>query len=240
MTGRQDELEDFKTRIDLVAFAEQRGYVVDTRASSRSSVAVAHPGTGDKLLIGRGADRHLVYCSVRDAADNGSIIDFIQKRDGLNLGQVRKLLRPWIDGSPSNPPTASGGRLHTSGKTSAWPLEPVKVDLAGVRDRFSRFSPISGPHRYLNEARAIPAAVYDHPRFTGRLRQDERGNVCMPHWNAKGEVCGYELKNAGFTGFAPGGMKGLFGSRTTPADMRLVICETGLDLLLARRPLRPR
>jgi len=46
--------------------------------------------------IKRNPNSHYVYFSVHDDADNGTVIDFAQKRKGLNLGQVRKELRSWV------------------------------------------------------------------------------------------------------------------------------------------------
>jgi hypothetical protein len=62
------------------------------------------------------------------------------------------------------------------------------------------------------------------------VRSDEHGNVIFPHWNEDG-ISGYEVKNAGFTGFAPGGIKGLWGSRKRETDCKLVISETAIDAL---------
>ena len=72
-----DELEDFKTEINLTEYAAGQGYVLDRRASSRNS-AVMRRDDGDKVMIARGQDRHWIYFSVRDDADNGTIIDFVQ------------------------------------------------------------------------------------------------------------------------------------------------------------------
>ena len=58
---------------------------------------------GDKIIIKRNANRHDVFCSVRDDADNGTIINFIQTRRRIALDEVRKELRPWIRQPPSPP-----------------------------------------------------------------------------------------------------------------------------------------
>jgi hypothetical protein len=89
------ELESFKTSIDLGAYAASRGYVLDRKESWRGSAVMRHPD-GDKVMIKRDADRHYVYFSVRDEADHGTIIDFVQHRLRLSLGNLRKELRPWI------------------------------------------------------------------------------------------------------------------------------------------------
>jgi hypothetical protein len=44
-------------------------------------------------------------------------------------------------------------------------------------------------------------------------------------------LCGYEIKNTGFTGFASGGSKALWLSHEFPDDNRLVICESAIDAL---------
>jgi hypothetical protein len=98
-TPRQrDELERFKTAINLTEYAAAEGYQLDRRASSRNSVVMRHPG-GDKIVIARGEDDHWIYFSVRDDTDNGSIIDFIQHRRRCSIGEVRRKLRPWVGGS---------------------------------------------------------------------------------------------------------------------------------------------
>ena len=57
--------------------------------------------TATRSIIKRGSDGHYVYFSVREDNDNGSIIDFVQNRQRLSLGAVRKELRPWI-GMPAS------------------------------------------------------------------------------------------------------------------------------------------
>jgi hypothetical protein len=74
-----DELENFKTNINLTEYAASQGYELDRRQSSRNSVIMRH-ASGDKFIVAQGHDRHWIYFSVRDEADNGSIIDFIQNR----------------------------------------------------------------------------------------------------------------------------------------------------------------
>jgi hypothetical protein len=93
-----DELEDFKTNINLTEYAAGQGYVLDKKASSKNSAVLRKPD-GDKIIIARRQNQHWIYFSVRDDSDNGSIIDFVQKRKGLKLGRVRQELRRWVGGS---------------------------------------------------------------------------------------------------------------------------------------------
>ena len=96
------ELEQFKTDINLTEYAASQGYAVIPRESSRNSVVMCH-SHGDKVIIARGQDQHWIYFSVRNNQDNGSIVDFIQNRQHASLGDVRKILRSWLDGGTSRP-----------------------------------------------------------------------------------------------------------------------------------------
>jgi hypothetical protein len=42
-------------------------------------------------------------------------------------------------------------------------------------------------------------------------------------------LCGYEIKNRGFTGFAAGGEKGLWWSHIRRTDRRLILAESAID-----------
>ena len=118
------ELEAFKTAIDLRTYAAALGYELDRRESWRGS-SVLRSRDGDKVIVKRDRDQHYVYFSVRDEGDNGSIIDFAMRRKSLNLGQVRKELRPWIG--------------KDAGALPAFPLIPVSTkDRPEVDSAFRR------------------------------------------------------------------------------------------------------
>lgn len=216
--GYRDELERFKTAINLTEYAASQGYQLDKRASSRNSVVMRHPA-GDKVVIARGEDQHWIYFSVRNDSDNGSIIDFIQNRRRCSLGDARRELRPWIGGAvPRIQP-----ELYIP------ELAPVSRDRVGVIRALAAMTPFA-THRYLEEERAIPGAVLTHPRFAGKVLVDGHSNVIFPHVDQDGP-CGYEIKNRCFTGFAPGGEKGLWVSGVKRTDTALVIAESAIDAL---------
>ena len=210
MTG--GELESFKTAIDLRAYAAEQGYQLDRKESWRGSSVMRH-ANGDKIVIKRGSDGHYVYFSVRQDNDNGSIIDFVQNRLRLSLGVVRKELRPWIgiQAIPSPYPT----------------LPKTAKDRIRVESEFARMQEAQS-HPYLEKERAIPARVLQDARFAGRVRIDARGNAVFPHFDKDG-LCGFEIKNSGFTGFASGGTKGLWQSNHRETDNKLVLCESAID-----------
>jgi hypothetical protein len=208
------ELEAFKSRIDLREYAARLGYELDRRESSRASSVMRNGG--DKIVIKRGADGHYVYFSVRDDADNGTVIDFAQRRKHLNLGQLRKELRPWIGRAPS--PLPLFAKLETSPK-----------DRVAVERAYSQMQ-IAGRHPYLEQERKIPPSLLGSSRFAGRIRADGHGNAVFPHFDKFG-LCGYELKNKDFTGFAKGGEKGLWESHDQAGDTALVFAESAIDAL---------
>lgn len=218
MRDYDPELEAFKSKIDLREFAAYRGYALDRKESWRGSAVMRH-ANGDKIIIKRDTDDHYVYFSVRDDRDNGSIIDFLQRRERLTLGGVRVELREWLneDYREKRPVQAF------------LPLQPTAKDRMVVETAYARMRE-ADRHPYLEEERKIPTAVLQDARFLGRIRIDIRGNAVFPHFDLQG-LCGYELKNRGFTGFAKGGEKGLWWSHARAGDTRLVFAESAIDAM---------
>jgi len=215
--GEMGELDDFKTAINLSEFAASRSYVLDARASSRNSAVMRNPGDNDKIIITRNADSgHWIYFSVRDDRDNGTVIDFVQNRGGGSLGEVRKTLRAWL-GSP---------RPVLQPTLFARDLVPVSRDRAAVLTAWERARACASLP-YLT-ARGLGPDVLALPRFAGCVRVDQRNNALFPHYDKDG-LCGFEIKNKDFTGFAPGGVKGLWHSKTKPSDFWLVLTESAID-----------
>jgi hypothetical protein len=210
------ELETFKTAIDLRAYAAGHGYALDQRESWRGCSVMRSADGSDKIIIKRDDDGHYVYFSVHREDDSGSIIHFIQHRRRLNLGAVRKELRAW-SGTPA-PSLPAYPALPKTGK-----------DRINVESQFARMIE-AGRYPYLENDRGIPAALLELPRFAGRVRIDDKGNAVFPHFDQQG-LCGYEIKNRGYTGFARGGVKGLWSSHEDAGDTRLVFCESAIDAL---------
>lgn len=139
---RDSELEAFKTAIDLRAYAASLGYALDRRESWRGSSVMRNEQTGDKIIVKCDSDNHHVYFSVRDNADNGSIVDFAMRRKKLNLGQVRKELRPWIGRQSADMPNFP-------------PLPASAKDRIDVETSFRRMENALR-HPYLENDRDIP------------------------------------------------------------------------------------
>jgi hypothetical protein len=209
------ELKKFKTDIDLRVYAATQGYQLDRKESWRGSAVMRHINS-DKIIIKRGSDGHYLYFSVRDTNDNGTIIDFVQKRMRISLDAVRNELRPYIGAPPSQLPSFA-------------PLPKTSTDRLRVESEFAKMQDAPS-HPYLENERSLPASLLSRPRFMGRIRIDVRGNAVFPHFDQEG-LCGYEIKNKSFTGFASGGTKGLWLSHEQPDDNRIVFCESAIDAL---------
>ena len=215
--NRIEELEQFKSQINLVEYVQNQGYEIDLNKSSQNCFVVKN-NRGDKLLIGIDQkDHHYFYYSLRDETDSGSIIDFIQKRQNLNLGQVRKELRPWLNQSST----------YTNNSSIPKP-KPTSKDRQKIIIQFENLEEISY-HPYLKR-RGISPDITNNPRFQNTIYGDSRNNVIFPHFDREG-VCGYSIRNQDFKGFSRGGSKGLWFSKAFPGDKKLVICESPLDCL---------
>ena len=213
MINQDCELDAFKRDIDLRQFAVSLGYQIDRRESWRGSAVLRC--AADKIVVKRNGNGHYVFFSLRDDDDHGTVIDFVQRRRHLSLGAVRQVLRSWI-GRTANAPQLSQ-------------LPPASPDRMRIEREYRRMTE-ARRHAYLERDRCVPAAVLSSSRFAGRMRIDARGNTVFPHFDPAG-LCGYEIKNRGFTGFAAGGKKGLWFSHTLPDDWRLVLTESAVDAL---------
>jgi hypothetical protein len=221
---RAKELEKFKTEINLVEYAIHIGYEYLARESSPSSAVLRH-SSGDKIIVATDKFGHGIYFSVGDNSDNGTIIDFVQNRNNLSLGEVRRELRPYLVKSE----IASNGGIkpHRPDELVAKP-HIVNRDRISLIKKFSGFSaPMS--HSYLAQ-RGITSSTVNNDRFTNRIAIDSQENIIFPHYDRDG-LTGYSIKNINFTGFSKGGTKALWQSNQSKDDTRLVITESAIDAL---------
>jgi hypothetical protein len=208
------ELDSFKG-IPLHDFAVSLGFAIDPRKSSRRSV-VMRKGH-EKIIISLQPDGHYTYWNPHDDKDNGTILDFLSRRTGMNLGQIRIRLREWT----------GTGMIPTRSTLPA--LQSTPKDRASVQARYNSMQ-VADHHPYLEQERGIPALALQYWRFEGRIKTDSHSNAAFVHVDRDG-VCGFELRNRNFKGFASGGTKGLFLSKTIPEDKRMVIAESAIDVI---------
>ena len=210
-----EELSRFKGHINLTEYAASCGYSLDRRQSSRSSATMRH-ANGDKIIIAKSENGDWIYFSVRDDSDNGTIIDFLQNRGGGSLGNVRKTLRNWL--GSSRPVVLVEHYIPQ--------LLPMSQDRRSVVMAWEQ-AKFRGATPYLI-GRGLGDPVLGQERFVERFKIDKRGNVLFPHYDRDG-LCGFEVKNKNFTGFATGGIKGLWSSICKKTDRTLVFTESAID-----------
>lgn len=225
---RNEELDQFKTQIDLVDYAEKLGYQLDQKKSSTNCI-VLFDDQGDKILVGLDkTDHHYFYYSLTNETDKGSIIDFVQKRKNLNLGQIRKELRPWINNNYLTNYKVNSKVNNKVTNKSEIKLIPTNQNKYQIIAQFENFQTINN-HPYLNQ-RGINQNTINNPRFQETIYQDKRNNVIFPHSDREG-ICGYSIRHQNFKGFSTGGTKGLWTSKSSSNDKKLVICESPIDCL---------
>ena len=207
-----EELERFK-RLKLHEYAVWRGYLLDTKETSRREIIMRKDG--DKISIRMDSDGHYVYYSFRDETDHGTIMDFVMRRERKNFGEARKVLRTWIG-------TKSTSVFPEMEVTPRGDRDTVAVEYGTMRNLLW--------HDYLEQDRKLPRTVLLSPRFRGRIRVDARANAIFPHEDEEG-LCGFERRNKTFKGFADLGEKGLWLSNMFSEDRRLVVAESAIDCI---------
>jgi 5S rRNA maturation endonuclease (ribonuclease M5) len=133
-----------------------------------------------------------------------------------SLGHVRRWLRDFAGQSAIMPQDWAVGKE----------ISAPSPDLPARWRALSRSSLL---HPCLT-SRGIPAVVQEDPLWTDRIRTDQCGNLCFAHYYRDRQVCGWEVKNAGFTGFSGGGKKGIWAAGVAQAT-EIVICESAIDCL---------
>jgi len=219
VTDDAAELKAFKSRINLVEYAVSCGYVIDKKESSTNSVVLRRRVDNDKIIVKTDQGGHGVYFSVRNDQDNGTIIDFVKWRRGFNLGEIRKELRPWI---------GRVGREHRPLRRNITKPVVVVKDRKMVCHVWSLAQPVKSSF-YLKQ-RGIDPETWRDVRFYSVVREDQRRNIIFPHYDLRG-LCGYEIKNRNFTGFASGGIKAVWCTANMKTAKHAVIVESAIDAL---------
>ncbi len=231
MLDRESELDAFK-RVDLSVIASSFGFAVETKRTTKKTVMMSKGS--EKIAISYNG-RHYVFWAVGNDGRSGTVIDFIQKvvEPGSNMGQVRQLLRPFLNAS-----YLSEVRHRYQGRYAS-EIKANEVDLEAVARRYANFLPITQPHPFLCDVRSVPFELLQSKRLLGTLRYcPRRGSVIFPHYGSPTEavstertLVGYEIKGPGVTMFSAGSRKGLWMSAAMKNDQRLAIGESGLDIV---------
>lgn len=216
--NRDDELARFKTDINLVSYCAGFGYEIEKAESSRTSTIMR--SGGEKIGVAVDTDGHWVYSDLKNEGKGGSIIDFVQNTQGLNLGQVRKELRG-AAGQISQIPIAQRPRKP----------EPSSHLRQAVQHAYITTRPINGHHDYLEQERGIESETLTDPRFELMVKTDIRGNAIFPHHDDMG-LSGYEIRGQDFKGFSKHGEKTIWHSANlNDAPQEIVFVEGAINAL---------
>ena len=210
---RVKQLERFKTEINLVEYAMSLGYEYIREKSSHNKAVLFHE-SGDKIIVVTDKSDRGLYFSFQDDWDKGTIIDFIQNRSELNLGEVRKELRPWLHNRNSN-------------NTTLKP-QPISDERISLIEKTLDFSVLTN-HPYLAKLE-IGNSTLTNKRFIGRIAVDRDNNAIIPHYDDDG-LTGYQTYNQNWKSLKQTGTKALWKSNSNEKDTRLVITRTAVDAL---------
>ncbi len=156
----------------------------------------------------------------------GDVFSLVQHLEpGLNLGQVRKVLRPLAGLSPSFP-------KHLRKTERNKPVVPF--DMRWGRRRVpGRSSPT---WRYLTETRGLPDPVVVAAIRAGVLREGPYASAWFAHHDHDGRLTGFEMRGPDYRGFSTGGDKTLFRlpgrvMTSSAAMSRLLVAEAPIDAM---------
>jgi hypothetical protein len=128
MDTRELLLERFEKTIDLPAYLSSRGYTPATQPSSADHVAMTGPG-GESLQLRRDIDRGVwTYSDLKNPGDRGSVMQFLERREGLDSRAAFELLIACADQRRRDVPVAVRYREHVHNK----PAELRRAETAHV------------------------------------------------------------------------------------------------------------
>ena len=197
MSGHDAELESLRAGVSCAVLLERLPppWQLDQRESTRRCLKYRR-GSGEVLIVnhdGRG------WWDPMSRA-KGDVFTLAQHLDpGLNFGQVRRLLRPFIGLSPSYP------ALPRRRERQAPPVP--------VAQRWARRAPVrsgSPAWDYLTRTRALPAAVVLAAIQAGVLREGPHASAWFAHQDHAGRLTGIEMRGPAWRSFSPNGSKTLF------------------------------
>jgi hypothetical protein len=175
------------------------------------------------LVLRQRGDGVWQYFNPHDTADNGTIVQYLQKRrgGGFTLGHVKNHLRGRVGAAPVLRGSIVPGVPR--------PVIGAPRDLSHAVERWNQARPVWGLPHYL-EGRGLDAATV--AAYASALHMDKKGNVLFSHTNQDGQIVGYEIKGHGFDGFAKGGVRLLCRLGVEVVEpVKIALTESGVDAL---------
>lgn len=218
MTGQDAELDQFRTGVSCAALLERLlpPWRLDRQQSTRHALKYRR-GEGEVVIVnhdGRG------WWDPQSAA-KGDVFDLVQHLEpGLNFGQVRQVLRPFVGLSPTYPEALRDNPRSRDAR-------PV-ADRWNTRPRLRQGSP---GWNYLTGERRLTEAVLLAAADADVVREGFQGSAWFAHRD-DGRVSHVEVRGPAFKGSLRGGRKTLFQLRGNGnAQHRLAVAEAPIDAL---------
>jgi hypothetical protein len=211
------ELNKFKTHINLAEFATAFGYYRDKEKSSVNAPVMRHDERGDKIVIGKDrSDGHYIYFNPNDESDSGTIIDFVQKRTGETLGYVRKRLRAWMH----DPQPQENISVRASTKDA--------LRIASIWERIEKVNPHFVQYWSLgingnNELGQMKNVKYAEDKYFYFMLSNTSG------------ICGIEKRNDEEKHIIAGSEKGIFVNGNLSNAQNIYIFESPIDMMSHRQ-----
>ena len=213
----RDELVRFKEDINLLEFAMSYGYQYQRSESTKNSAVLRK---GDETLVVVTNDQSYgQYFSLKNQKDCGSIIDFVQNREVINLGKVRKELRPWL---PSPFPSLEPSLVPTK-KAKRKPASQFQIERML---EWHRLTPYRGDFLQKN----FNLSRETIQLFAEKIRLNEDGFPCFRHVDLDG-ITGFEIENSLGCDFSISGKPALFVHRISDRIDRIVIVSSAAEAM---------
>lgn len=216
------DLEEYKSKIDLAAFARDRyGYHPQEWQSTSGIRVLKNMLTQHTIVVARDVEtRHWIYSTLEPDTANaaplqqerGTIVDFVQHRSREHSHDVvHRECGSWT----------SRGAQYVPGPAKA--KEPTQ----DPRTQYT-VAKVVGASRCLAKY-GLRRETQAHPRFQDTWRVDDRGRVLFPHHDPQG-IQGFEVRGE----FVRSGFQGegrLWHSRLHKDDLVLVCAESAINAL---------
>lgn len=223
------QLEQIKHSVDLKDYAVYLGFQQSAKEVKESDRHYTHMSfNSHKIIIKNDTNKGFKIFSVKQAAstgrtnENGTVIDLHKMVTGESLKDTRKSL---LEYSPSS--------INLAVEIIKRELDNYKKeDIERIQVAYSKFT--GAENNKVLKNRGISDKTLSAPRFRYCIKTDSRGNAIFHHlamYSGEAQVTGYEIKTNAYPTFSKGGKKGLWSSRTSSQDRRLVFGESVVDML---------
>ena len=219
--NNKEEIERFKTDIDLRNVALRLGFYTDKAMSDKNHTVMRH--MNDKIIVGVSAKTNYWLWSSNIGAA-GTVIDLVQSRLSLNLGETRKWLREMVGWK--SPDTVKEFRE----KPTAIKENTTQKATLEWQECKDNAEPV-----FLTISRKIAATTLQAKEFKDTFREDARHNVVFPYY-VDNELVAVERRNKSFEAGKPSfkqytaaATPGAWKSNFPVAVKNLVFVESPID-----------